>query len=76
MQKGYVVKTHLEEFKGFFVVTREDFESAEGTVPVVVIEAEKVEEIKEILRNLRFAKEPVEKEDLFIKAMNHFPERR
>jgi hypothetical protein len=45
MQKGFVVKSHFENYKGFFVVCKDDIESPEGTVPVVVIDVEQWERL-------------------------------
>ena len=46
MKQGFILESHFRDFKGFFVVCREDSEARDKTIPVFVFEAGEVEEIK------------------------------
>jgi hypothetical protein len=52
MQKGFVVEKHFKDYKGFFTVCREDIESKDGTVPVVVYNQEPIDYLVSQLKEL------------------------
>jgi hypothetical protein len=52
MQRGYVVKSNLEDYKGFFVVCKDNFEARDVTVPVVVYNQEPIDYLVSQLKEL------------------------